>query len=60
MKTRFIVLGLVLQISVFGQKSEFFKGIDFDSSFTIIGIGQSLDKNADTLLRFNFVIDNPE
>jgi len=31
MKTRFIVLGLVLQISVFGQKSEFFKDIDFDS-----------------------------
>ena len=60
MKTRFIVLGLVLQMSVFGQKSEFFKDIDFDSSFCIIGIGQSLDKNADTLLRFNFVIDNPE
>jgi hypothetical protein len=60
LKTAFVVLGLIFQLIAFGQKSEFFKGIDFDSSFCIIGIGQSLDKNADTLLRFNFVIDNPE
>jgi hypothetical protein len=48
-----------LQARTFGQKVEFFKGIDFDSSYTIIGIVQAHEKLVDSFSRFWFVIDDP-
>ena len=50
---------IFLEGNVFAQKDEFFKGIDFDSSYVIIGLGQGYGKSIDTFSRFCFVIDDP-
>jgi hypothetical protein len=47
------------QFHVFAQVDEFFKGIDFDSSYTIVGLSQSHGMPVDTFSRFCFVIDDP-
>jgi hypothetical protein len=61
MKYVYLIAALLLQLSLSGQKLEFFKGIDFDSSYTIIGIGQGYDsKNLDSLPGFWFLLDNPK
>jgi len=51
----------MLHLSSFGQKLEFFKSIDFDSSYTIIGIGQGYEnKVQDSLPGYWFLLDNPK
>ncbi len=61
MKFAFLVAGLMFHLSSFGQKLELFKGIDFDSSYTIIGIAQGYDKNIkDSLTGFWFLLDDPK
>ncbi len=50
---------IFVQVHAFAQKDEFFKGIDFDSSYTIVGLAQGYGKSVDTFSRFCFVIDDP-
>jgi len=42
-KTTLFITGLIWQLSAFSQKFDLFNNIDFDSSYTIIGIGQGYD-----------------
>lgn len=55
-----LIFLLLFKISSYGQKSVFFKGIEFDSSYSIIGIGQGYDNSHDSLPGFWFLIDRPE
>ncbi len=41
------------------QQGEFLNGIDFDSSYTVVCIGQNF-QGSDSLPRFWFVLDNPD
>ncbi len=60
MKISLLVTGLICHLSVFAQKFDLFNNIDFDSSYTIIGIGQGYDhKIQDSLQQFWFYLDNP-
>jgi hypothetical protein len=60
MKYNLLILGLIMHLSSSGQKLELFNNIDFDSSYTILGIGQGFDgKNQDSLTEFWFLLDNP-
>jgi hypothetical protein len=43
----------------FAQNSEFFKGVDFDSSYCIVGIVQGHDDRVDSLSQYWFVLDDP-
>ena len=54
------ILLISAKLSSFGQKAEFLKEFNFDSSYTIIGIGQSYQGHEDSLPRFWFFLDNPD
>ena len=57
-----IILSLILSLSCtlsFAQSSELFKGIDFDSSFCVVGIVQGNSQKQDSLPQYWFVLDNP-
>ncbi len=43
----------------FAQKSEYFKGVDFDSSYCVVGIVQGYNGKIDSLPRYWFVLDDP-
>jgi hypothetical protein len=60
MKKVFLLLGLFVQLRASGQKAQFFPGVSFDSSYTVVGICQGYGKQVDSLERFWFVLDNPE
>ena len=47
------------QVHSFAQKDEFFKGVEFDGSCSIIGFAQSYGKSVETFSRFWFVIEDP-
>jgi hypothetical protein len=54
-----LAIGLLLEIPSKGQKVEFFKDITFDSSYTVIGIGQGYAKSVDSFPRFWFILEDP-
>jgi hypothetical protein len=58
MKNILLLVALAACSHSFGQKCEFFAGIQLDSSFTILGIGQGKSEARDSLERFWFVLDN--
>src|SRR5579872_7389314 len=60
MKITTILLVLLFPAFLFGQRVESFGGIDFDSSYTVIGIGQHHKAGDDSLPRFWFILDNPQ
>jgi hypothetical protein len=59
MKRLLFLAGLLCQLFCEGQTAEIFQGIDFDSSYTVIGLGQGHPDNSDSLPQFWFVLDNP-
>jgi hypothetical protein len=58
MKNILLFLTLTACSHSYGQKCEFFAGIQLDSSYTILGIGQGHGESRDSLERFWFVLDN--
>jgi hypothetical protein len=53
-----LILSIVYTIS-FAQSSELFKGVDFDSSFCVVGIVHGNSQKQDSLPQYWFVLDNP-
>jgi hypothetical protein len=55
-----IVFCLITQSPLFAQQKDLFRGIQFDSSYCIIGLCQGYDgKLQDSLQRFSFYLDDP-
>lgn len=54
------VLLISAQLSSYGQKPVFLKDFDFDSSYTVLCLGQSFQGREDSLPRFWFMLDNPD
>jgi hypothetical protein len=57
-----IFLSLVLSFGCtlsFAQNAQFFKGVDFDSSYCVVGIVQGNNQKQDSLPQYWFVLDNP-
>jgi hypothetical protein len=59
MKIISLIAALLFSCFLHAQKSVFFRNIDFDSSYAVIGIGQHLLNNDDSFPQFWFIIDNP-
>ncbi len=55
-----LFFGLVFQTSLLAQQSEPFKGIDFDSSFCILGVAENHGGLEESMQKFTFIIDNPD
>jgi hypothetical protein len=60
LKFLFVIVGWLFQMTSFAQKSNFLSGIDFDSSYSIIGLGQGHPNVNDSLQGFWFILDNPD
>ena len=58
MKAILLFFFIILSAISFAQKSEFFKGVDFDSSYCIVGIVQGNNLQFDSLPQYWFVLDN--
>jgi hypothetical protein len=58
MKLLFFLSAFFLQFTGFSQKSEYFKDVTFDSSYSVLGICQGYGKPGDSLERFWFIVDN--
>lgn len=53
------ILIILARLTSNAQADEFLGGIDFDSSYTVVGIGKNF-QGSDSLPRFWFVLDNPD
>jgi len=58
MKILFILAALGLPYFVFSQKFDYFNDVQFDSSYSVIGICQGYGKPIDSLERFWFIVDD--
>jgi hypothetical protein len=54
------ILLIAARLSAFGQKTVFLKEFDFDSSYAVIGLGESFQGRGDSLSRFWFILENPD
>jgi hypothetical protein len=59
MKLIILFISLCSIFPAAAQKYPLFKGIDFDSSYQIIGLGRGYGRPIDSLGRFWFILDNP-
>jgi hypothetical protein len=58
MKKLLLLAALGLPCFAFSQKSEYFKDVQFDSSYSVIGLCQGYGKPVDSLERFWFIVDD--
>lgn len=58
MKPLLSLFAFFLQFSAFAQKSQYFKDISFDSSYSVVGICRGMGKPVDSLERFWFEVND--
>jgi hypothetical protein len=58
MRIRLLCLTLLVGNSCLSQQSAFFKGFVFDSTYTVIGVGQQWRPSGGPMQRFEFIVDN--